>query len=528
MSQIFHIFRKDVRQHWIEISAALVVLALYVWHQPAGGSVTTGFDVGSVFQSLSWRALPYLVPIAWCLLIVRTVQAESLVGDRQFWVTRPYRWPALLAAKCLLVLAFLNVPLFIADLVLLERSGFSIAPYVTGLLYMQLMILVILVLPVLMASAITSTITQVVLLALAAIAYMIGVDSLTSNISGAQVMVSDPFAGSAIAILPLAFVAIVLLQYARRKTWQSRTILLCAVGLSAIFLIVTPYPALVAKTYPLAKNGEPPLVRLAFEPASEPPNTTTMDLFPTQHNDIELSVPIRVSGVDQKSVVIEHAFLITMNGPKGLRWNSGWKPAGGSLWAETTRSRIDFSLNRDFFERVKSTPITLQMSLALVQYRETNPRTILAGPETLSLPNRGKCAMRFQATQWTTCWAALKPPSFIAVINGADTTCPATSKKQTTARTGFAISGVWDSTSPAYPGISPITEFPLNFTRADDANVFVPFDQQIQAPRICPGTPITFYSPRFSRASRAELTINEVRPGDFVLEVPQAPTSTAR
>jgi hypothetical protein len=154
MNQILHIFRKDVRHHWLEICAALAALALYAWHEPALWAPQQGYSIG--FQTFVWSLLPALVPIAWCFLIVRVVQGESLVGDRQFWITRPYEWQKLLAAKFLFVLAFVNLPLFIADLILLQRAGFPPAPYLIGLLYMQLMVILVLFLP----SAAAATVTQ--------------------------------------------------------------------------------------------------------------------------------------------------------------------------------------------------------------------------------------------------------------------------------------------------------------------------------------------------------------------------------
>jgi energy-coupling factor transporter ATP-binding protein EcfA2 len=74
------------------------------------------------FLEFIWGILPGLVPIAWCVLIARGVQAENLVGDRQFWVTRPYDWYKLLAAKVLFVIVFVNLPLFIVDLILSARG----------------------------------------------------------------------------------------------------------------------------------------------------------------------------------------------------------------------------------------------------------------------------------------------------------------------------------------------------------------------------------------------------------------------
>ena len=51
--------------------------------------------------------LKFLVPQMWLVLISRVVHDEGLVGDRQFWITRPYPWQILLTAKLAFIFAFI-------------------------------------------------------------------------------------------------------------------------------------------------------------------------------------------------------------------------------------------------------------------------------------------------------------------------------------------------------------------------------------------------------------------------------------
>ena len=79
--------------------------------------------------------LPLGLPLVAWYLIARLIHAETLPGDRQFWITRPYRWQSLLGAKVLFVLVFLNLPMTVADAA--ERSpsacvdGFLMLQYST-------------------------------------------------------------------------------------------------------------------------------------------------------------------------------------------------------------------------------------------------------------------------------------------------------------------------------------------------------------------------------------------------------------
>ena len=79
------------------------------------------------------------------------------MGDRQFWVTRPYEWKKLLAAKVLFGLTFVNLPLLVLDVFLLAKAGFRPTDYIVGLFWMQLMIALYFMLPVAALATVTAT-----------------------------------------------------------------------------------------------------------------------------------------------------------------------------------------------------------------------------------------------------------------------------------------------------------------------------------------------------------------------------------
>src|SRR5438309_676297 len=97
MRLALHIFRKDARYLRREIGLMLLLII-----------------VASRVESL--------VAIAGMYLIARAVHAETIPGDRQFWLTRPYPWPSLLAPNIMLPIAFINVPLGVAQFVSLTAG----------------------------------------------------------------------------------------------------------------------------------------------------------------------------------------------------------------------------------------------------------------------------------------------------------------------------------------------------------------------------------------------------------------------
>ena len=146
MRQAIHIFRKDARHCWPYIVAVLALTALNAWQAsvelPMPGSY-------SLFSNDS--ALSLLLMIVWWLAIGSVVHGESLVGERQFWTTRPYSWKSLLAAKLLFAAVFVALPLLISDCIVLLASGFNPLGLIPGLLMRQAWLAAFIVLPFVVA-----------------------------------------------------------------------------------------------------------------------------------------------------------------------------------------------------------------------------------------------------------------------------------------------------------------------------------------------------------------------------------------
>src|ERR1700746_94851 len=155
MTQIFHILKKDFRRFGFQIGLAMLLLVLYTWSEPANW-----FSAG--FAGF-WGVL---LVLGWIVILLRLFQEESPAGDRQFWITRPYRWPSLLAAKMIFILAVMNVPLLVAQMVLLRLAGFSLLHYLPGvlLLHVRLLGIALILIALAVISASFSQVTWAILL----------------------------------------------------------------------------------------------------------------------------------------------------------------------------------------------------------------------------------------------------------------------------------------------------------------------------------------------------------------------------
>src|SRR5437879_8634778 len=115
MRQTIHIFLKDARRSWPYIAVVVALTAAHAVLSPRWVPLNTA---QTARLNRTVELLHMILPIAWWFTIAHLVHGERLVGDRQFWVTRPYSWKSLFAAKVLFCAVFLILPFLISDCVI--------------------------------------------------------------------------------------------------------------------------------------------------------------------------------------------------------------------------------------------------------------------------------------------------------------------------------------------------------------------------------------------------------------------------
>jgi hypothetical protein len=502
MKQIVHIFRKDVRHHWLEIVVALAVLAAFTWNEPIQWTARELRETG--IRGVLTGLLNVLVVVSWWLLIVRVVQSEALVGDRQFWVTRPYEWKKLLAAKVLFVVAFVNIPLLIADMILLVKASFGLAPsFVPRLLGMQLVLVTLLILPIAALATVTASVGQMVLALLAIGAYIAGVAALASYVPSASF--SSGSEGLQAAILIGACLAVVVWQYARRRTNKSRALLVGAAAAILIIVVATPYRTLVAHEYPLAAAGQQQLVQLALDPEKPP----APDIAPDREKiekSVEIRLPLTVSGIAEGAAVSVDGAMLTVQSPDGLRWNSGWKRSYLHVLPNQPRSHLDFEMKKDFFEIIKSTAVKAHISLALTAFHEKDAKQIVATDGEFAVPDVGLCSIEPEySSSSVRCRYPFRAPSLLTTIASSTTTC-AVSADESVPEGKTAHD--WSGNTDAGP-ISPVGTINLYFWRWDG-------DEDYKtSPAVCPGTPLVVSMQEEGPHTRIELEAGGLHLADY-------------
>lgn len=216
MNLALHTFRKDVRHLWP---------ALLVWLALLGVLTNTDRWRSDTIISPVEGWLNLLVPLAWACLVALAVLEEPLAGDRHFWLTRPYRWSALLGAKAAFAILFLHVPSLLADAYVLAARGFAPAEWLPQLLWKQLTFAAFLTLPAMALSALLPGFTHFMLATFGIAAVAAFAFGAASREAYFMQRPDDYLRGEVTGLLvAVAALAIIWLQYRRRRAVLGRTV----------------------------------------------------------------------------------------------------------------------------------------------------------------------------------------------------------------------------------------------------------------------------------------------------------------
>jgi ABC-type transport system involved in multi-copper enzyme maturation permease subunit len=517
VKQVLHIFAKDARHFWPEILVSLALTAAFARLYPYQWLVAsvTGFGYGAVAGGVLpvlANALVILVPISWWLLISRAVHGERLVGNTQFWLTRPYEWKNLLAAKLLFLLAFLYLPLFIAQCLLLAEAGFHPLSYLPGLLFNLLLITGVLVLPLAALSSVTSSFAKMTLVLLGVVVLYGGIVALSAGLpSDTTGSVASPLGGHlALAIVLCACGTVLLLQYAARKTLHSWLLLVAIPVLLCAIAIIDPDQRLMNRTYPRPAPDAAAPVQFQYLPNQfQQAITNTAG----DSNHFEVDIPLRVSGVADGSEVNPEAVKVAMEAADGSHWESPWQAVYDQrLLSGTEDAKIRFRIRREAYEKFKSMPVRLHVTLALALARVDRVTEIPLPASDFAVPNFGVCSPR---TGWfkepgeiigINCRVALRQPklTYVSVL-WSKTSCSASQPEPSSGVLGAVWVGLLDN-DPAEFGITSVWQTPLNFS-----NIWESYQKGSgpQPRQMCPGSPVTFTQYSLSGRTQTDLTIQD-------------------
>ncbi len=232
MRLMLHNFRKDARRLWPAALVTWLMLATL-----ARADRWRGDWMPSPLEG--WMTM--LLTMAWACLAALAALEEPLVGDRNFWTTRPHRWTSLLGAKLLFVALAIHLPSFLADVYILGSRGFSPTAYLPDLLWKQLLFFAAIVLPSLAAASLVRSFTHFVIAAFTIATGILILNGGFQNFPEFTPLRYELHHALVRILLASSALVVIWMQYARRRMAPASAIAIAA-GLAAA-LVATWLPA---------------------------------------------------------------------------------------------------------------------------------------------------------------------------------------------------------------------------------------------------------------------------------------------
>jgi hypothetical protein len=348
MRQTLHIFKKDVRHLRLEIIVTLLMAAAFAF---VGSNRAKWLTEPATSRSTAWFLLQFLLPLTWFVLIARVIHAEAIAGDRQFWTTRPYAWKSLLAAKALFILTFVNVPLLIADTLILSAHGLNPIAAIPGMFWNQILVFGTLILPIASLCALTAGLVQllltIVVLALALVAWNIVVPGMGALPYWLSLQWIRNDFGT--LIVGTAGLAILIWQYATRRTTIARWASVTIISFAVVALFSLPWTAAYALQ---SKLSHSPVLSSSVQPGFDPSKLWAIRACVQKDDTVRILLPLRFTGIAEEFEPWADGLVISIEAPDGTLWRSANDPwwnisQTGQLWSLQT------TISGQFYRKIK-------------------------------------------------------------------------------------------------------------------------------------------------------------------------------
>lgn len=518
MNQILHIFKKDAGHHWPEILISLALLGLATRQElPPWEHASALYSLRPTFSVLAGRSVTPATIIFWVFLIIRVVQEESLVGDRQWWVTKPYEWWKLLAAKLLFVFIFISVPLFHMQLLLLHQFGFPILPNLGTLVLSQLAFYFALFLPAVFLASVTKSFGQLLLTVGCILAALAGLAWLASKTSSAGAKTPPPFVESFQTILMWgSFLVILGWQFARRRRLVSAAALLVVLGVNSLIDVAVPNAKTMEKKYARVE-AQTSQAKIAIAQPTEANGGRNISFSPDATSEVRVNVPITASGVASGTMVVVDVMRITVGSAADSKWSGGWEYQQVELWPEDQSKLLSYEMGRKEYQKIKTEPLNLHVELGLSEYQEVDARVLPISPGKFVDDALGICRVTSGPYSSIECFKPFPAPGFMATFDPQKSPCTVDE------RSGFIqenvvshASGYTNHDSFPAPHYSPVADYTLWFKTVSLLTDGDSKPQQTNKALVfCAGSEIRLARPELKRQVLIQLDMPNVRLEDF-------------
>ncbi len=407
---IWHIFKKDWRLLWpLVLLVALAHIVAAVLSQILGH-----FNEPSDLTLMGRFLFPVVALFGITVLTVLVVHQDRIPGDTQDWLTRPLRRRDVFLAKLLFVLAAVQGPLFLVDVMQSLWDGFSPAASLSAALAQGAAIFSSLTLPALLLGAVTRSMAQAIFAAVGLIV-LFAVLVVLSNLLGQH---TAPAGGSGLLWMRLAAwnlfavlgtVIVLPPLFARRHLLRAR-IMIAGAAAMVVALFFLPWRPLFAVQQWLSPQPEAgKAITLAFDPAlGHSRDDVPASAFTGSGGAAAIALPLRVSGLPSDGMLLLDRAEIRALAPdgtvlyRGVSWltvDGAGSVADAQLEvhpngkSDVPAHQVIFFPPRDF-ARIKDKNVRLEIDYSLTQFGSDGTHVIAALDGDARLGDAGWCKTR--------------------------------------------------------------------------------------------------------------------------------------
>jgi hypothetical protein len=381
MSQAIHIFKKDVER--LRYHVFLTLLAAAAFCCMTAGNVS---GPGPTVRVLA---------VSWWFLIAAVIHLEPLPGTGHFWLTRPYRRSSLFAAKALFIIGFVNVPLVIADLIILHATGFPVLGNIGGLVWTQLLLVCAFEIPVAAIASVTSGLlgflTATLFLVLITFASYLLMSTLhISLVWGHFDWVREYVA---LGLLLLLGAGILFWQYTHRATLLSRIAALG--GPVLLFTCAAAFPWTAAFA-----------VQSWFHGSRVQASTISMTLdserqwagrvYRGDENRFVADIPVTIDGIPMGTDLKLYGVRITVYAPNG-RTLPIEEPPSDSFETDSGMVSLRIPMPEDWFQKYRGQALRLKGLLYFGLCDESRHSTVEPSRDRVLVPGIGLCRVNLKS-----------------------------------------------------------------------------------------------------------------------------------
>lgn len=367
MTRIRRICLKDAAHLWPQILLFWAALVVSAFADPLG-------DPQIRAQQF---LLPMLQPLACWLLVVSAIQAERLTGHEAYWLTRPFSWKDLWAAKASFVIATVNLPLLVVQCVTLSSVGISPIDWLPALLWRQVFFTILYLLPAAAVASVTRNLGQALLagILMAAAGWAVAALLIIPEYPtwGALDWIRD--CGVAL-VVAIGASAVLWMQYARRMTVVSRGVL----GAVLVLAVATAFAprwagATAIQRLVRTEHVSDSQVRLSLDQSRAEERPHRWGSGSSDPKGERLFLPVRISDMPEGAALAVDWHEVHVKGPRG-EWRSGWLTTMEGSPLQRGLGWLTVFVDPAYYQASADVPVDLDATFELTLFRREREQSI--------------------------------------------------------------------------------------------------------------------------------------------------------